>query len=99
MQHPALVFKLSCALYDASEYACRMYDYEPSLPGTFSMPLLYGQGLRVNVQLNWKTTRRWNCLFQLTSTKSGLIGQTGDLSKVNSLPFHMDMATMIRWKF
>jgi hypothetical protein len=57
LQHPALVLKLSYALYDASEYACRMYSYEPSLPGTFSMPLLYGQGLRVNVQLNWKITR------------------------------------------
>jgi hypothetical protein len=87
------------SLFDASHYENRLFSYEKSLPGSFSMPLLYGQGARMGFCLTYNVTKRLSWWL-----KAGLYSyqdrsQTGtneERAEGNDLT---DVQCLIRWKF
>jgi len=46
------------SLFDAPYYDTRIILYESALPGSFSMPVLYGLGTRFSLMLKWEITRQ-----------------------------------------
>ncbi len=56
-------FKITA--FDAVNYENRLFVYEKSLPGTFSMPLLYGTGCRTSICLKYNLNKNVSLWFKL----------------------------------
>ena len=46
--------------FDCPDYSCRIYQYEPDVPGLFKVPFYYGSGKRLALRYRWDCGRGWN---------------------------------------
>ncbi len=54
-----VTFSVRHAYFNAENYNNRFYIYERSIPYSFSMPLLYGEGHRISSNVRWNITREF----------------------------------------
>ena len=75
-RHPNLNLNLHYAYFWTEAYNNRFYIYEKDVLNTFSMPLLYGRGHRIGLNIKWKARK----IFQLYANLSTYIYTDGRIT-------------------
>lgn len=87
------------AVFDAANYENRIFLYENSLPGNFSMPSLYGTGSRQSVCLNFDLSRNLKIYTKLGNfiySDKDYCGTGNERVDGRCLT---DIELMVKWKF
>lgn len=87
------------AVFDAANYENRIFLYENSLPGNFSMPSLYGLGSRQSVCLNFELSRNLKIYTKLGNfiySDKNYCGTGNERVEGRCLT---DIEVMVKWKF
>lgn len=87
------------AFFHTEDFYSRIYSYEKNMLYTFNSPSFYGKGFRMACSFRWEIGRKISFSAKIGGTyytDRETIG-TG-LEKI-SLPYKLDLSTMIHWKF
>ena len=87
------------ALFDAKNFDNRIFVYEKSLPGSFSMPVFYGLGGRIGICLSYKINSNisfWVKSGYFSYTDRDMTNVSNDVSESNNLT---SIQALIKWKF
>ncbi len=87
------------ALFDTGSWDSRLYAYENSVQGNFSVPAYYSQGARWYFNLHWHWQQRWDGWLHLAQTRynnkdeisSGAAGIAGQIQT--------DLTVQLRFRF
>jgi len=90
---------LRIALFDATNYENRIFSYERSLPGSFSMPSLYGLGGRIGICFSYNVNRNISCWLKTGHFSYSDRNKTGTGSEESEGNLLTDMQALLRWKF
>lgn len=87
------------AVFDACNYENRIFLYENSLPGNFSMPSLYGMGSRQSLCLNYDIVKNLKIYAKLGNfiySNKDYCGTGNEMVEGRCLT---DIELMVKWKF
>lgn len=87
------------ALFDAENFDNRIFVYEKSLPGSFSMPVFYGLGGRIGICFSYKINSNisfWVKTGYFSYSERDMTNILNEESESNNLT---SIQALIRWKF
>lgn len=87
------------ALFDAANYDNRIFSYEKSLPGSFSMPSLYGLGGRIGICCSFHVTKNISCSLKTGHFVYSDRDNTGTGSEEAEGNRLTDIQALLKWKF
>lgn len=90
---------LRLALFDAKNFDNRIFVYEKSLPGSFSMPVFYGLGGRLGICFSYKINSNisfWVKTGYFSYTDRDMSNVSNEESESNNLT---SIQALIKWKF
>lgn len=90
---------LRLALFDAKNFENRIFVYEKSLPGSFSMPVFYGLGGRLGICFSYKINSNisfWVKTGYFSYTDRDMSNVSNEESENNNLS---SIQALIKWKF
>lgn len=86
-RHGNLALHLRAMVYRVDNWDDRIYAYERGVPGSFSIPALYGRGWRLNFAASWKTAL-WKGRLKLYAS-GYLTGKRGKAALEASLVYEL----------
>ncbi len=98
MLKPALSFDLRYEIFDAQNYANRIYFYEKDVLYAFSIPALYGKGSRAYLLVKYALSAKVSVQFKLAQTvyaEQKSIGTGREEIEGNT---KTDVKLLLRWK-
>lgn len=92
-------FSLEYVLFDCDQYANRVYAYEKSLPGMFSIVPYYGRGSRFCLWFKYKMCKKLDVQVKLGHTFYRDRQQVGSDTETISGNQRTKMNALLQWKF
>lgn len=97
--NPALSLYVRYSIFDAENYDNRLYAYERDVLYAFAVPMYYGQGRRVYLNLRYKPMPALSCYFKIAHTyytNRQEIGSGGETIAGNR---KTDVRLLLNWRF
>jgi hypothetical protein len=94
-----LSLDLRYELFDAADYANRIYSFEQDILYAFSVPMLYGRGSRCYLNMRYDFSRLFSLWFKVVQTWYGDVAGIGTGTESVASDHKTEIRTSLRWRF